>query len=74
MTGQAGSSDADQQTADWVRDLASVLDGPDAAATAAGFAARVPASYREGTPPGEAALDMAELGALCKELGLKFSL
>jgi glutamate dehydrogenase len=47
-----------------VRDLASVLDGPDAAATAAGFAARVPASYREGTPPAEAALDIAELVAL----------
>ena len=41
-----------------------MLEGPDAAARAARFAARVPASYREGTPPGEAALDIAELAAL----------
>jgi glutamate dehydrogenase len=64
VTGRAGSSDADQQAADWAQDLASLLPGPDAAARAARFAARVPASYREGTPPGEAALDIAELAAL----------
>ena len=44
--------------------LASLLPGPDAAARAASFAARVPASYRERTPPEEAALDIAELAAL----------
>ena len=37
-----------------------------AAATAASFAARVPASYREGTSPAEAALDVAELTALAE--------
>jgi glutamate dehydrogenase len=48
----------------WIQELASLLPGPDAAVTAADFAARVPASYRESTPAGEAAFDIAELAAL----------
>jgi glutamate dehydrogenase len=48
----------------WVRELASLVPGPDAGAQAASFAARVPVSYREQTSPQEAALDMADLAAL----------
>ncbi|HEY3811487.1 MAG TPA: NAD-glutamate dehydrogenase domain-containing protein, partial [Acidimicrobiales bacterium] len=48
----------------WTEELAALLPGPEAAATAADFAARVPASYRESTPPEDAAFDVAELAAL----------
>ncbi len=44
--------------------MAALLPGPDAAAEAAAFAARVPASYKERVPPGEATADIAELSAL----------
>jgi glutamate dehydrogenase len=47
-----------------VEELASFLEGPDAVARAASFTARVPTSYREGTSPGQAAVDIDELSAL----------
>jgi glutamate dehydrogenase len=64
VSGPAAAQDAPPEPPAWEEKLASLLPGPDAAAAAAGFAARVPASYREGTSPAEAALDVAELGAL----------
>jgi glutamate dehydrogenase len=64
VTAHTGFPDADEGASDWVRQLTSLLEGPEAAARAASFAARVLASYREGTSPGEAALDIAELSAL----------
>ncbi len=48
----------------WEQTLASLLPGPNAAAEAADFAARVPSSYRERMPPEEAALDLAQLADL----------
>ncbi|MHB1547276.1 MAG: hypothetical protein ACYCX8_00880, partial [Acidimicrobiales bacterium] len=51
----------------WVTELAMVLGGsdkPGAAEAASGYAARVPASYRDLTTPAEAAADLAELEAL----------
>jgi glutamate dehydrogenase len=63
---QAGSSEPERGTSVWTRELQSLLEGPDAAAEAASFAARVPASYREGTSPGEAAVDIGELSALAE--------
>jgi glutamate dehydrogenase len=48
----------------WVERLAALLPGADAASQATAFAARVPASYRERTPPEEAAADLAELDEL----------
>jgi glutamate dehydrogenase len=64
VTGHPGSAESDQGASAWVGDLASLLEGPDAPTRAARFVARVPASYREGTSPGEAAVDIAELSAL----------
>ena len=47
--------------------MAALLPGPNAEADAARFAARVGASYRERTPPEEAAFDMAQLAALAEQ-------
>ena len=44
--------------------MAALLPGPGGAQEAASFAARVPASYKERTPPEEAALDVASLSTL----------
>jgi glutamate dehydrogenase len=62
----AGRSNSDQEASDWTRDLASRLDGPDAEGKAVSFTGRVPASYREGTSPEQAVLDLAELAALAE--------
>ncbi len=48
----------------WQESVAALLPEADAGTDAAAFAARVPASYKERTPPAEATADMAELSAL----------
>jgi glutamate dehydrogenase len=55
-----------QELASFIRDTANPASATAATATAARLAARVPASYREGTSPAEAALDVAELAALAE--------
>ncbi len=50
----------------WQESVAALLPDADAGAAAAAFAARVPASYQERTPPAEAAADIAELSALAE--------
>jgi glutamate dehydrogenase len=66
VIGHAGPVEPEQEASKWARDLASALEGTDTAGTAARFAARVPASYREGTSPPEAARDITELSALAE--------
>jgi glutamate dehydrogenase len=62
--GTAPDPGATPEPASWWRRVASLLPGADAAGEAERFAARTQTSYRERTSPEEAALDLAELGAL----------
>jgi glutamate dehydrogenase len=56
--------DGPAEASSWEEELAGLLSGPDAAARAGAFAARVPAGYRERTSPVDAAIDLEELAAL----------
>ena len=60
----SGGRRAARRPSDWEDQLAANLPGPDASVRAASFAARAPASYKDQTPPAEAALDAVELAEL----------
>jgi glutamate dehydrogenase len=71
VTGPGGAADAgaDPAAGAWQEAVAALLPGAAAGAEAAAFAARVPASYRERTPPAEAVADIAAVSALSESAG-----
>jgi glutamate dehydrogenase len=62
----AASDDVPPEQTAWVQDVAARLAGPDTLGEVERFAVRLPAGYREGTSPAEAAQDLAELAALAE--------